>query len=249
LLPPEGCSFHPTITPHRSKSPELHSNGSSAAGGAAASPAAGGHRGRPSTPTRLYESSKLKNEKLEALKRKVEQDRLGTLSSSRSRLFLAALLTLFSSLSPLCWVPLLCSPRQLNAPSVQQLLVRYALNIPHRQLLIVLLLLRDSTKVLPVPSSSCTPLSPILTPPVAPCGLPTSPSAVLWSADAKRREERQALKARQLREEEKAQLERDKQERITGGIPSFALKEKDKIEIQGTTPPLPFPCPRLCCCF
>lgn len=51
--------------------------------------------------------------------------------------------------------------------------------------------------------------------------------------DAKKREEKQALKARQLLEEEKIKLEREKEERIRGGIPTAALKEKEKIEIQG----------------
>lgn len=69
LLPPEGCSFKPTLRPQRSRSPELTKNEGTKP------------RSRASTPTRLYESSKQKNEKLEALKKKVEQDRLG-----RSRL-------------------------------------------------------------------------------------------------------------------------------------------------------------------
>jgi hypothetical protein len=71
LRPPEGCSFRPSLgspslhSPRRSKSPET------------ATPTKEGTPRRGNTPTRLYESSKQKNEKLELLKKKVEEDRLG----------------------------------------------------------------------------------------------------------------------------------------------------------------------------
>lgn len=72
LRPPEGCSFRPSISsplinsPKRSKSPEGIPSKETTS-----TPRKG------NTPTRLYESSKQKNEKLELLKKKVEQDRLG----------------------------------------------------------------------------------------------------------------------------------------------------------------------------
>lgn len=52
--------------------------------------------------------------------------------------------------------------------------------------------------------------------------------------DAKLRESRQALKAKQLLDEEKAKLEREKEERIRGGMPSAVLREKEKIEVHGS---------------
>jgi hypothetical protein len=54
-------------------------------------------------------------------------------------------------------------------------------------------------------------------------------------SDAKIREQKKAAKAKQLLLEEKIQLEQEKAERVRGGIPTAALKEKEKFEIQGST--------------
>lgn len=68
--PPAGCSFKPTLVTQSTSSNEwLHE---------AHTPLKEGRGSRPDTPTRLYESAKLHNQKLEEKRRKIEEDRLGT---------------------------------------------------------------------------------------------------------------------------------------------------------------------------
>jgi hypothetical protein len=77
---PIGCSFRPTlITANSMASNEWteHAHTPTKEG------RAGG--GRPDTPTRLYESAKQRNQKVEEMRRKVEEDRLGQYIASRSR--------------------------------------------------------------------------------------------------------------------------------------------------------------------
>lgn len=75
--PPEDCSFRPTLATQRSSfggGRDSPSRGRESGGG---SSSVGRGRGRPDTPTRLYESAKRHNAKLEDMRRKVEEERLG----------------------------------------------------------------------------------------------------------------------------------------------------------------------------